>query len=102
LEDAEETAAACFPAVVPLLLQLLAPSASLAAAAALLHRCDPASADSSSGSQAKASAALLAVVLARGLVQLADAMEAAGPQLLFASLMTKQCSEGAVRHVRRG
>jgi hypothetical protein len=34
-------------------------------------------------SQAAASIALLAVVLARGLVQLADAMEAAGPQLLF-------------------
>jgi hypothetical protein len=41
------------------------------------------SSSSSSTSQAAASAALLAVVLARSLVQLADAMEAAGPQLLF-------------------
>jgi hypothetical protein len=74
----EETAAACFPAVVPLLLQLLLPSAFLAAEAASLLSCDPASIDSSS-SQAKASAAMLAVVLARGLVKLADAMDAAGP-----------------------
>jgi hypothetical protein len=41
------------------------------------------SSSSSSTSQAAASAALLAVVLARSLVQLADAVEAAGPQLLF-------------------
>jgi hypothetical protein len=42
------------------------------------------SSSSGSTSQAAASAALLAVVLARSLVQLADAMEAAGgPQLLF-------------------
>jgi hypothetical protein len=36
-----------------------------------------------------ANAALLAVVFARILVQLADAMDAAGPQLLFKSLMAK-------------
>jgi hypothetical protein len=42
-----------------------------------------------SSSQAAASIALLAVVLARSLVQLADAMEAAGRQLLFDSLMAK-------------
>jgi hypothetical protein len=46
------------------------------------------SSSSSSGSnqlQARASAALLAVVAARSIVQLADAMEAVGPQLLLAS-----------------
>jgi hypothetical protein len=41
---------------------------------------------SSSSSQAAASTALLAVVLARGLVQLADAVEAVGPVLFFNSL----------------
>jgi hypothetical protein len=40
-----------------------------------------------SSSQAGASVAILAVVLARSLVQLADAMEAVGPQLLFRCLM---------------
>jgi hypothetical protein len=42
---------------------------------------------SSSSSQAAASAALLAVVLARSLVQLADAMEAAGPEVYLKSLL---------------
>jgi hypothetical protein len=80
---------------VPLLLQLLLPSACLAAEAASLHSCDPASPHStSSSSQAKASTAMLAVVLARGLVQLADAMEAAGPQLLLASLTAKPLFRG--------
>jgi hypothetical protein len=41
------------------------------------------SSSSSRTSQAAAGAVLLAVVLARSLVQLADAVEAAGPQLLF-------------------
>jgi hypothetical protein len=48
------------------------------------HLNSPLSSSSSSGtSQARASTALLAVVLARSTVQLADAMEAAGPQLLL-------------------
>ncbi|KAF6254255.1 hypothetical protein COO60DRAFT_335067 [Scenedesmus sp. NREL 46B-D3] len=42
---------------------------------------------SGSNSQAAASAALLAVVLARSLVQLADAMEAAGPEVYSRSLL---------------
>uniref|UniRef100_A0A383V4W0 MYND-type domain-containing protein n=1 Tax=Tetradesmus obliquus TaxID=3088 RepID=A0A383V4W0_TETOB len=42
---------------------------------------------SSSSNQAAASVVLLAVVLARSLVQLADAMEAAGPQLLLQSFL---------------
>jgi hypothetical protein len=41
----------------------------------------------SSSGQAAASAALLAVVLARSLVQLADAMEAAGPEVFFTPLL---------------
>jgi hypothetical protein len=41
---------------------------------------------SSSSSQTAASSALLAAVLARSIVQLADAVEAAGPQLLLHSL----------------
>jgi hypothetical protein len=43
------------------------------------------SSSSSNQLQARASAALLAVVAARSIVQLADAMEAAGPQLLLES-----------------
>jgi hypothetical protein len=41
------------------------------------------------GNQASASIALLAVLLARGVVQLVDAMNAAGPQLLFRSLKSE-------------
>jgi hypothetical protein len=89
--------------VVPVLLQLLPPSASLTAEAASLHSWNPAPADSSSSSsQAKASAAMLAVVLARSLVQLADAMEAAGPQLLFASLMAKPRYRGCSAACEKG
>jgi hypothetical protein len=42
---------------------------------------------SSSSSQAAASAALLAVVFARSLVQVADAMEAAGPEVYLKSVL---------------
>jgi hypothetical protein len=55
---------------------------SLKAAAA-----DAGNAHGSSSSQAAASAALLAVVFARSLVQLADAMEAAGPEVHLKSLL---------------
>jgi hypothetical protein len=44
---------------------------------------------SSSSIQAAPSSALLAVVFARSLVQLADAMEAAGPHMLYESLVGK-------------
>jgi hypothetical protein len=53
------------------------------------------SASSSSSRQAAASTAFLAVVLARSLVQLADAMEAAGPELLFRSLTNRPCFDAA-------
>jgi hypothetical protein len=46
---------------------------------------------SGSSSQASASCALLAVALGRSLGQLAGAMEAAGPQLLFDSLAAQPC-----------
>ncbi|KAF6260223.1 hypothetical protein COO60DRAFT_1685666, partial [Scenedesmus sp. NREL 46B-D3] len=46
---------------------------------------------SGTSSQASASAALLAVVLSRSIVQLADAMDTAGPQLLFDFLAAKPC-----------
>ncbi|KAF6251993.1 hypothetical protein COO60DRAFT_568147 [Scenedesmus sp. NREL 46B-D3] len=75
---ANHAAAAYFPAAVPRVVQALSAEPLLQTTAAL--------AASSSSSQAHASAALLAVVLARSLVQLADAMEAAGPQLLYDSL----------------
>jgi hypothetical protein len=94
--------ASCFPAVVPELVEvLLQPTASaatdciirtqMAAAAAsslndATHNSNNSSSIDSSSIQAKASISLLVVVLARSLVQLADAMEAAGPEKLFKSL----------------
>uniref|UniRef100_A0A383V4W9 Uncharacterized protein n=1 Tax=Tetradesmus obliquus TaxID=3088 RepID=A0A383V4W9_TETOB len=53
---------------------------------------------SSSSSQAAASTALLSVFAARGLVQLADAGEAAGPQLLFRCI---KCSRAQLAFKRR-
>ncbi|KAF6263963.1 hypothetical protein COO60DRAFT_265702 [Scenedesmus sp. NREL 46B-D3] len=86
------TAVACFPAAVRMIMQAVVdvcvPPLQCRGG---LNICNGSSSgsSSSSSSQAAASAALLAVVLARSLVQLADAMEAAGPQLLFNSLLTK-------------
>jgi hypothetical protein len=80
------TAAACFPAAVSDLvdehLQAVASSIAKSAGNSVEGSC-------SSSSQASASAALLAVVLARSLVQLADALEAAGPQLYYDCVMHK-------------
>jgi hypothetical protein len=50
---------------------------------------DAVGSSSSSSSQAAASAALLAVVFARSLVQLADAMEAAGPEVYLRSVLSR-------------
>jgi hypothetical protein len=50
---------------------------------------DAVGSSSSRSSQAAASAALLAVVFARSLVQLADAMEAAGPEVYLKSLLSR-------------
>jgi hypothetical protein len=82
-------AAACYPAAVADLVSVLSAFNRRLYSAAL--RIDnPAthnsSSSSSSTSQAAAGAAMLAVVLSRSLVQLADAMEAAGPQVLFSCL----------------
>jgi hypothetical protein len=82
-------AAACYPAAVWSLVHNILGAFSCGVCAAAVRSTKPAlpnsssSSSSSSTSQVAASAALLAVVLARSLVQLADAMQAAGPQLLF-------------------
>jgi hypothetical protein len=92
--DGEAAAAALFPAAAPVfaadcvatparLLTGWLGSLETAAAAAG----NAVGSSSSSSSQAGASAALLAVVFARSLVQLADAMEAAGPEVYFKSLL---------------
>jgi hypothetical protein len=82
----EGIAAACFPAAVAKLTYRLYPNLAAIMQTAAAH-CAPVS--STGSSQPAASIALLAVVLARNMVQLADAMDAAGPQLLFESLMAK-------------
>jgi hypothetical protein len=82
-------AAAFFPAAVRKLTDRLCTQLADTVKSASLHfqpQYSPGS-SSSSSSLAAASLALLAVVLARSLVQLADAIEAAGPQLLFNSLL---------------
>jgi hypothetical protein len=89
------TAAACFAALVPDLLGTCpgGQTGPMCHAARIVYDSRKASSTASSTgsgkSQAAASAALLAVVLARSIVQLADAMEAAGPQLLFDSVMAQ-------------
>jgi hypothetical protein len=79
----ERAAAACYPAAVASLAScfLASVAVQIADAASAMSRTS-----SSRGSQAAARVALLAVVLACSLVQLADAMEAAGPQLMFRAL----------------
>jgi uncharacterized membrane protein YgcG len=84
-QDRKVAAAACFPAAVALLVREFLEGLGRSLVAALRTPLNGASSGSMS-SQAAASIALLAVVLARSLVQLADAMQAAGPQLLFDSL----------------
>jgi hypothetical protein len=79
-------AAACFPAALIKVMFRLYPRLAAFMKTAAVH-CAPI--DGASSNQAAASIALLAAVLARSLVQLADAMEAAGPQLLFRSLIAK-------------
>jgi hypothetical protein len=84
--EQSQLAAVCYPAAIwALVRDTLGPISTGVCLAALrisqtaMHN----SSSSSSTSQAAASAALLAVLLARSLVQLADAMVAAGPQMLF-------------------
>jgi hypothetical protein len=97
----EHVAAACYPATLfPLLRSILCPSALRLQKAAIAIS----QTSSSRGSnQAAASAACLATLLVRSLLQLADAMEAAGPQLLFRALAAKPCypmtwAPGGVEH----
>jgi hypothetical protein len=80
--EAEHTAAAYFPRAVAQIVVLLLTESSVdyrLFAAAITS-------NGSSSIQMRASAALLAVVLLRSLVQLAEAMEAAGPRLMCESL----------------
>jgi hypothetical protein len=78
----DNVASSYFPAIVYLIVNalLIKPGVSGAALAAT---------SSSSRHQVHASAALLVVLFARSLVQLADAMEAAGPKLLFDSFIAE-------------
>jgi hypothetical protein len=97
-DDMAVNAAAAFPAAVPelyLLLQnmavvLLTLTAQTGSSGSLLRQMQnlagsAARSASSSSTQARVSSALLAVVIIRSAIQIADAMQAAGPQLLAAS-----------------
>jgi hypothetical protein len=83
---ADDAAAAYFPAPAPSIVKELFVVAFWHCTGQLMAASNSSS-GSSSSSQVHSSAALLVVVLARSLVQLADAMEAAGPQLLHDSLV---------------
>uniref|UniRef100_A0A383WHI2 Uncharacterized protein n=1 Tax=Tetradesmus obliquus TaxID=3088 RepID=A0A383WHI2_TETOB len=82
-----ERAAAYFPAALVTITSVLQNSFARRLLSAYQHGAvtgsDSSSSSSSSGSQAAASTVLLCVVAARSMVKLADAMQAAGPQLLF-------------------
>jgi hypothetical protein len=84
-ESVEATATVCFPGVLTSIAAVLQNSIVGGLVSATQHgrATDTACSNSSSSNQAPASIALLAVVLARSLLQLADAMQAVGPQLLF-------------------
>jgi hypothetical protein len=100
IQDIAALAAASFPAFVPDLFEslqalaavLMAVSAQASSSSLLLSSIlgvlqsqlgSAASTASSSSSQARVASALLALVIIRGAVQIADAMETAGAQLLF-------------------
>jgi hypothetical protein len=94
-ESDEAAAAAYFPAAAPtILFDCVTRPACLLADCLKGIETDAAGAGnavgSGSSSQAAASAALLAVVFARSLVQLADAMEAAGSEVYLKSLLGRQ------------
>jgi hypothetical protein len=80
-DDEISIAAAKFPAALPHIVEDV-----LQRLAVGLTTAVSSSSSSSDKRQVAASAALLAVVVARSIVQLADAMDAAGPQLLLDSL----------------
>ncbi|KAF6260803.1 hypothetical protein COO60DRAFT_1700149 [Scenedesmus sp. NREL 46B-D3] len=87
-EEGSDHCARWFPAAIPLLSKSVIRAAQgvQQAAAATAAEHDLASISSGS-SKDRACLALLGVVPARSLVQLADVMEAAGPQLLYDSLV---------------
>jgi hypothetical protein len=80
--EPSQLAAACYPPAVLVLVQSTLGEFARGVLRAAIRSTKPAIHGSSNTHQAAASAALLAVLLARSLVQLADAMEAAGHQLL--------------------
>jgi hypothetical protein len=82
-----DAAAAYFPAAAPTILDQLFVQPYQDYTSQTVAASSSSSCSCSCSRQVHASAALLAVVLARSLVQLADAMEAAGPQLMFDSLV---------------
>jgi hypothetical protein len=103
-------AAAAFPAAVPdlyellqnvavVLLTLTTPAAGLGSGSIIRQlqgRAGSAAASASSSStQGRLSCALLAIVFIRSAVQIADAMQAAGPQLLFGSQKVQPAYFGA-------
>jgi hypothetical protein len=90
LQDRASAAAACFPgAVSTVVVGEHLKDLGSALLTALDGPLRSAERSSSSSRQGKASAALLVVVLVRSLLQLADALQAAGPQLLFDCLMAR-------------
>uniref|UniRef100_A0A383WED8 MYND-type domain-containing protein n=1 Tax=Tetradesmus obliquus TaxID=3088 RepID=A0A383WED8_TETOB len=88
---ASAAAAENFPAALSRITDLLQGSLASCLLSAAEHGSATGTSGSSSSSsrQAVASTALLSVVAARSLVQLADAMQAAGPQLLFRCIMAR-------------
>jgi hypothetical protein len=95
-----DTAAAYFLAAVPCIAidALARPACVLAGAFGSIETAaagvgNAVGSSSSSSSQAAASAALLAVVFARSFVQLADAMEAAGPDVNLKSVLGRPVFE---------
>jgi hypothetical protein len=78
-------AAACFPAAVSVLVGHYMLELNILIFQAIPAESRATAKHGNGVSQASASAALLVVVLARSLVQLADAMEAAGPPVLRVS-----------------
>jgi hypothetical protein len=83
-------AAACFPAAMPDLVGAHLRALGIASLRKAANEQAGTSGGAGSGSlssQAAASTALLAVVLARSIVQLADALQTAGPQLFYKCFM---------------
>jgi hypothetical protein len=108
--DMAVSAAAAFPAAVPelylllqnmavALLSLTTPSSSLSSGSITRQMQNvagsAATSASSSSTQGRVSSTLLAVVIIRSAIQIADAMQAAGPELLFGAQKVRPACFGA-------